>query len=289
MEALPPENGSNGRIASNGGRRAVQSVAVANHKGGVGKTTTAVCLSGALIERDKRVLLIDLDEQGSASDWLGTRDTQPGAALLSTIAEGGDLTPLIEETVSGVDLIACGEAFHGYESAVAGEAGKEFMLRDAIASIPDDRYDYVVFDCPPSLNLLTASALVASDFMLVPVEAKFMSLRPLARLMKLFDGVQRRLNPDLRLAGVVGCKVKEVKARSRHPAEIIERMREAFGDAVFSTMIRDAIRLGEAPGHQKTIGLYDPSGNAAGDYRGFAEEFEQRMKALTRKRRVANA
>lgn len=104
--------------------------------------------------------------------------------------------------------------------------------------------------------------------------------------MKLFDGVQHRLNPDLRLAGVIGCKVK---ARSRHPAEIVERMREAFGDAVFSTMIRDAIRLGEAPGHQKTIGLYDPSGNAAGDYRSFAEEFEQRMKALTRNRRVANA
>lgn len=261
-------------------------IAVANHKGGVGKTTTAVCLSGALIERDKRVLLIDLDEQGSASEWLGTRNTQPGAALLSIIAEGGDLTPLIEQTVSGVDLIAAGEAFHGYESAVAGEAGKEFLLRDAIASISHDRYDYVVFDCPPSLNLLTASALVASDFMLVPVEAKFMSLRPLARLMKLFDGVQRRLNPELRLAGVIGCKVK---ARSRHPAEIVERMREAFGDAVFSTMIRDAIRLGEAPGHQKTIGLYDPSGNAAADYRAFAEEFEQRMRAFIRKRRVANA
>lgn len=264
----------------------MRSVAVANHKGGVGKTTTAVCLSGALIERDKRVLLIDLDEQGSASEWLGTRNTQPGAALLSTIARGGDLAPLIEETISGVDLVACGEAFHGYESAVAGEAGKEFLLRDAIASIPDDRYDYVVFDCPPSLNLLTASALVASDCMLVPVEAKFMSLRPLARLMKLFEGVQRRLNPDLRLAGVIGCKVK---ARSRHPAEIIERMREAFGDAIFSTMIRDAIRLGEAPGHQKTIGLYDPRGNATADYRAFTEEFEQRMKALSRKRSAANA
>jgi hypothetical protein len=216
----------------------------------------------------------------------GDGEQKPIEVGEAQVSRPGDRKQPVAQLLRAV-LGAVGEhwtrAFHGDESAVAG---KEFLLRDAIASIPDDRHDYVVFDCPPSLNLLTASALGASDFMLVPVGAKFMSLRPLAPLMKLFDGVQRRLNPDLRLAGVMGCKVQ---ARSRHFAEIVERMRQAFCDAVFSTMIRDAIRLGEAPGQQKTNGLFDPSGNAADDDRAFAEEFEQRMKALSRKRRVANA
>lgn len=254
----------------------MKKIAVAMHKGGVGKTTLTACLAAALIERDKRVLVIDLDEQGSASDWLGNTRERPGAELCQAIVKGTGLEPLVQETASGVDLIATCELFHSFLAETQAEPGAEYLLRDAMASLPK-RWDYVFFDCPPSLQLVTASALVASDFMLVPVEAKYLSLRPLARLFQLFQAVQRRLNPELRLAGIVAGKIK---GGARHCAEIIERLHQSFGDAVFQTAIRDSIRVGEAAGHTKGITRYDPRGHGAADFRALAEEFEKRMAAL---------
>ncbi len=253
----------------------MQKIAVANHKGGVGKTTSAVCLSAALIERDKSVLLIDLDEQGSASDWLGNKRDRAGAELADAIIKGRPLTLLVQETICGVDLIATNEVFHSFHTDAQQEPGGEQLLREAMATL-EPRWDYVIFDCPPSLNIATVSALVASDFLLVPVEAKFLSLRPLARLFQLFTSVQKRLNPELRLAGVLASKVR---GGTRHCADVVDRLRQTFGEAVFNTVIRDSIRVGEAPGHGKGVTLYDPSGLGASDYRALAAEFEARLAA----------
>lgn len=251
----------------------MQTIAIANHKGGVGKTTTAVCLSAALIERDKRVLLVDLDEQGSASDWLGNRRENAGAELSKAILHGTGLGPLVQQTACGVDLVATNEVFHSFHVEAASEPGAEHLLREAIAAL-EARWDYLVFDCPPSLNIATVSALVAADFLLVPVETKYMSLRPLARLFQLLGSVQKRLNPELRLAGVIASKVR---GGTRHCTDVVKRLRETFGEAVFTTVIRDSIRIGEAPGHGKGVTLYDPRGLGAADYRALAAEFETRL------------
>lgn len=251
----------------------MQTVAVANHKGGVGKTTTAVCLSAALIEREKRVLLVDLDEQGSASDWLANQRERAGAELAQAILESTGLMPLVQETACGVDLVATNELFHSFHTDAQTEPGGEQLLREAVATL-EPRWDYLIFDCPPSLNIATVSALVASDFLLVPVETKFLSLRPLARLFQLLGSVQKRLNPELRLAGVLASKVR---GSTRHCTEVIERLRQTFGQAVFDTVIRDSIRVGEAPGHGKGVTLYDPNGLGASDYRALAAEFESRL------------
>src|SRR5262249_20357166 len=135
-------------------------------------------------------------------------------------------------------------------------------------------WDYLIFDCPPSLNIATVSALVASDYLLVPVETKVLSLRPLARIFQLFASVQRRLNPELRLAGVLASKVR---GGTRHCTEVVERLHKRFGEAVCKTVIRDSIRVGEAPGHGKGITLYDPRGHGASDFRALAGELEARL------------
>lgn len=251
----------------------MQKIAVANHKGGVGKTTTAVCLAAALIERERRVLLIDLDEQGSASEWLANQRERAGAELATAILHGGDLTELVQETPCGVDLVATNELFHSFHIEAQAEPGAEQLLREAIRALPP-RWDYLIFDCPPSLNIATVSALVASDYLLVPVETKFLSLRPLARVFQLFASVQKRLNPDLRLAGVLASKVR---GGTRHCTDVVDRLRQRFGEAVFKTVIRDSIRIGEAPGHGKGVTLYDPGGLGATDFRALAGEFEERL------------
>ncbi len=142
----------------------MKTVAVVNHKGGVGKTTTAVCLSGALVKRGKRILLLDLDPQASASKWLEGDDT--GRALVDTLLDDSDLLPLVCQTPSGIDLIPCGVQFAGFDRDAGGEPGGEFFLRQAIERLPADAWDFLLLDCPPSLNLTSVSALVAADVML---------------------------------------------------------------------------------------------------------------------------
>lgn len=245
-------------------------VAIVNQKGGSAKTTTAVSLAAALAERKRKVLLIDLDPQGSASAWCGVRST--GREFLEHLLERTDISSLIQPAAFPIDVIGCGLSFAGLERAAAGEPGAETLLREALSRLPSD-WDYVLFDCPPSLNVASINALVSAHGALVPVEAHVLSLEPLARLVDTVQRVQDRLNKELRLLGIVACRVDH---RTNHGPEVVRLLRERFGDKVYNVSIRENVRIAEAPGFRQSIIMYDPQGRGAKDYRELANELEQR-------------
>jgi chromosome partitioning protein len=245
-------------------------VAIVNQKGGSAKTTTAVSLAAALAERQRRVLLVDLDPQGSASAWCGVKTS--GREFLETLVDRGEIGSLVQRTSIPFDVIGCGLSFAGLERTVAGEPGAETLLREAISRLPA-AWDYILFDCPPSLNVASVNALVAAHGALVPVEAHVLSLEPLARLIDTVQRVQERLNKELRLLGIVACRVDN---RTNHGPEVLRLLRERFGDKVYNVSIRENVRVAEAPGFKQPITIYDPQGRGAVDYRQLAAELEQR-------------
>ncbi|MFQ5694660.1 MAG: ParA family protein [Terriglobia bacterium] len=253
-------------------------MAIVNHQGGSAKTTTAVCLATALVEREHRVLLVDLDPQGRASAWLGIRTS--GRALLEALVEHGDLAAVAHPTEAGVDLVPCGLAFAGLERVAAGEPGAETLLRHAMTRLPPGRWDFAFCDCPPSLNLASVNALVAAQAVLVPLTAHVLSMEPLARLLETLKRVRERLNPGLRLSGLVACRVDH---RTNHGPEVVTLLRERFGTNVYNVSVRENVRLAEAPGFRKPITLYAPHSSGAVDYRQLANEFEQREKTHAEK------
>ena len=245
-------------------------VAIVNQKGGSAKTTTAVCLAAALADRERKVLLIDLDPQGSASAWCGLKAT--GREFLEALVDRTELQSLIHPAAANFDVVPCGLAFAGFERVIAGEPGAETLLREAVQKLPQ-QWHYVLYDCPPSLNVASINALVAANVALVPVEAHVLSLEPLARLLDTVERVQQRLNDRLRVSGIVACRVDY---RTNHGPEVIRLLKERFGDNVYNVSIRENIRLAEAPGFKLPINRYDPNGRGTEDYRQLALEFEQR-------------
>jgi len=255
--------------------------AVTNQKGGSGKTTTAVNLAAAMGERGPRVLVIDLDSQASASSWLGADDA--GKEILEVFTEGRDLLPLVRETgVKNVDLVPSSSWLVGVEKALAGEVGAETIFRRAIERLPRGRWDYILLDCPPSLGTLALSALVAAQHVLVPVETRVMALKGMADLVRTVERVQERLNPKLELSSVLACRVD---SRTNLSGEVIERLRTRFGRRVLKAVVRENVRLAEAPSFSKPITEYAPTSPGAADYRAVAKELLGRMKGKTAPKR----
>jgi chromosome partitioning protein len=246
----------------------VHTLALANQKGGSAKTTTAVNLAAALGERGLRVLLLDLDPQASASQWYGLASTERG--LFEVLLGQGSLTALARPTVvPGVDLVPASPWLVGVDKALAGEIGAETLLRRQVEALPADRWDYLLIDCPPSLGLLTVSALAAVQAVLVPVEAHVMALQGLAQLLQTVEVVQARLQPTLTIAGILACRVH---ARTRHAQEVVEELRRRFGALVYQVVIRDNVRLAECPSFGCPITHYAPRSPGAEDYRALAAE-----------------
>lgn len=246
----------------------MRTIAITNQKGGSGKTTTAVNLASALAEKGKKVLVVDLDPQASATSWFGIADG--GKRLLEVFTDNVNLVDVAESTnVANVWIAPSSNWLLGVEKALSGEVGAETIFRDAIGRIPKGRWDFILLDCPPSFGLLSISALVAAQEVLVPVEASSMALTGLAKLVQTLEQARKRLNPKLSLSAVLPCRVD---ARSNIAKDVISKLRGHFGNKVFDTVVRESVRFREAPSHCKPITTYAPSSPGAEDYRSVAAE-----------------
>ncbi|HVT58946.1 MAG TPA: ParA family protein [Thermoanaerobaculia bacterium] len=246
----------------------MRTLAITNQKGGAGKTTTAVNLAAALAELGRRVLVLDLDPQASASAWLGVRDG--GTGLLEALRDGGrPLAELARETSApGVELIASSVHLTRAERELAAELGGERVLWKLLQDLPP-RWDYVLVDCPPALGLLTANALVAVGEVLVPVEASMMAVAGLASLLQTVRRAQERLNPALAVAGIFACRVD---ARTNLARDVVTALRERFPASFLVTVVRESVRLREAWAHSLPINRYAPKSSGAEDHRALAAE-----------------
>jgi len=247
-----------------------------NQKGGSGKTTTTVNLAAGVGERGRRVLVVDLDPQASASRWLGVRDG--GKGLLDAFVGRGSIAEMISTTsVPGVEVVASSEWLVGVDKALAGEVGAETVLRWQLGALSPAGWDYVFVDCPPALGILTINALAAAREVLIPVEAHVMALSGLAQLLRTIEVVRERLNPGLEIAGILACRVD---GRTRHGREVVEEIRGRFADITYNTIIRENVRIAECPSFGQPIMQYDPRSAGAADYRALAGEVIQQEGSL---------
>ncbi len=245
-------------------------VAILNQKGGVGKTTTAVNLGAALVERGQRVLLVDADPQGNLTDHLGVDPARIEESLYDVLLDGVAAKQAIVTTATpGLDVLPSHADLAAAEQELAPELARETRLRRALATLGEDAYDWVLLDCPPSLGLLSLNAMAAAGAVLITLQTEYFALRGLGQLHQIVRMVQEHVNPSLKLLGILPTLVNPVTNLAR---EVIEEVRTHYGDVLFRTRIRQNVRLAEAPGHQTHIFAYDPNCPGATDYRALADE-----------------
>jgi chromosome partitioning protein len=246
----------------------MRKLAIVNQKGGSGKTTTSVNLAATLAEAGKRVLLIDLDPQASSSLWYGFKEK--GKGLYDVLTEDTPLHQAIESTsIDRLFVIPSSQVLAGVEKALANEVASESILKNKFHQLSEKPWDFLLMDCPPTLGILSLNALTMADEVLIPVEAHVMALHGLVQLLKTINLVKQRLNPSLEIAGILACRVDY---RTKHSKEVLTQLRTRFEGKVYGSVIRENIRLAEAPLHLKPINLYDPDCNGTDDYRKLAQE-----------------
>lgn len=244
-------------------------IAIANQKGGVGKTTTSTNLAACLAERGKSVLLIDSDPQGNATSGAGTDRSEVENTIYDLyLGESPASECITGSAAENLKVIPSEPNLAGAEIDLIGVEDREFILRNALRDLRDD-YDFMIIDCPPSLNILTVNALTAADSVIVPIQCEYYALEGLSQLIYTIDLIKQRLNSGLEIEGVV---FTMYDSRTNLSLEVVENVKENINQKVYKTIIPRNVRLAEAPSYGLPINLYDGKSTGAAAYRQLAEE-----------------
>lgn len=245
-------------------------IAIANQKGGVGKTTTSINLSACLAEAGKKVLVIDTDPQGNATSGLGLDKDECENTVYDLVLDQCSIKECMYtvENIPNLTIIPSNVDLAGAEIELLGINEKEYILRNAVDYVKDD-FDYVIIDCPPSLNMLTINAMTTADSVLVPIQCEYYALEGISQLIHTIDLVQQRLNPKLKIDGVV---FTMYDARTNLSSDVVDTVKNNLNATVYQTIIPRNVRLAEAPSHGLPINLYDPKSTGSESYRNLAKE-----------------
>lgn len=256
----------------------METISISNQKGGTAKSTTTINLSAALAELGKKVLVIDIDQQGSTSNSLGVVRDNSELGSFAVIAQGEPLSEHIyETTVPGVDIVPAHLSLAMAENAISSHPILSMnpmnILKEAISKLPEGFWDYIIIDCPPALGVLSKNALVASKRVLIPVETQFMPMEGVAGLLETLKHVQQGINPELEIFGVLAVRVKPKMLDK----SVVKDLQERFGSIMFETLIKENTHIAEAPSFHQSVLQYAPKSPGAKMYRELAKEFLARI------------
>lgn len=248
-------------------------IAIANQKGGVGKTTTAINVASCIAEAGKKVLAIDLDPQGNMTSGLGVDKNEVENTVYELMLDECSVQEsIVESVVENLDIISSNVNLAGAEIELLGINEKEYILKSAVDYIKDD-YDFIIIDCPPSLNMLTVNAMTTANTILVPIQCEYYALEGLSQLMHTINLVQDRLNPELKIEGLV---FTMYDMRTNLSNQVVENVKENLDTKIYNTMIPRNIKLAEAPSYGLPINMYDTKSAGAESYRKLAKEIVDR-------------